>query len=119
MLIHHGDIHHIFPKNFLKKKGYTRGMYNQVANYVYLQQEVNIKVGDKAPIDYIGKVFEQIDSGKALYGAILSNEELQNNLEMNCMPTNLDAYEFSNYDEFLEQRRRAMAKKIQCYYDSL
>ena len=119
MLIHHGDIHHIFPKNFLKKKGYTRGMYNQVANYVYLQQEVNIKVGDKAPIDYIGQVFEQIDSGKAVYGAILNTEELQKNLEMNCMPTNLDAYEFSNYEEFLEQRRRAMAKKIQRYYDSL
>ena len=28
-----GDIHHIFPKDYLKKNGYdNRGMYNQVAN---------------------------------------------------------------------------------------
>ncbi|ASD06968.1 hypothetical protein CD797_32410 [Pseudomonas aeruginosa] len=47
MLTHHGDIHHIFPKNFLKQRG-LRSKYNQVANYVYVQQEVNIKIGDTA-----------------------------------------------------------------------
>jgi hypothetical protein len=54
MLIHHADIHHIFPCNFLKKQGLTRGKYNQIANFVYLQQEVNIKIRDRAPVDYSG-----------------------------------------------------------------
>ncbi len=32
MLTHHGDIHHNFPKNFLKQRGLPRSKYNQVAN---------------------------------------------------------------------------------------
>lgn len=40
MLTHHGDIHHIFPKNFLKNRGLARSRYNQVANFVFVQQEV-------------------------------------------------------------------------------
>jgi hypothetical protein len=43
MLTHHGNIHHLFSRNFLKRQGLNRGKYNQVANFVYLQQEVNIR----------------------------------------------------------------------------
>jgi len=45
-----GDVHHIFPRDLLKKKGLKRGQYNQIANYVYTQSEINIKVKDK-PIE--------------------------------------------------------------------
>ena len=38
-----GDIHHLFPRDFLKKNGLDRGKYNQIANYVYMQSEINIK----------------------------------------------------------------------------
>ena len=48
MLEHRGDIHHINPRNYLKKHGHTRRSYNQLANYVYMQQETNIAVGDQA-----------------------------------------------------------------------
>src|SRR5690606_33934700 len=34
-----GDIHHLFPKDYLKKNGMGRGQYNQIANYVYMQSE--------------------------------------------------------------------------------
>ena len=44
-----GDIHHLFPKDYLKKKGLERGKYNQIANYVYMQSEINIKVGNNPP----------------------------------------------------------------------
>lgn len=119
MLTHHGDIHHIFPRNFLKKQGLTRGKYNQIANFVYLQQEVNIKIGDRSPVDYIGKVFEQCKTGDVVYGAITDPEQLNNNLVMNCLPTDLDAYDFSQYEEFLELRRVLMAQKIKTYYQAL
>ncbi|MBG7610740.1 DUF262 domain-containing protein, partial [Polaribacter sp. BAL334] len=34
LILFRGDIHHIFPKNYLKKEGFERGKYNQIANYV-------------------------------------------------------------------------------------
>jgi len=119
MLTHHGDIHHVFPRDFLKKQGLTRGKYNQVANFVYLQQEVNIKIGNKPPADYINTVFTQCESGEPIYGAITDKEQLLENLIINCLPANIKAYQFDNYEVFLEERRKSMANKIKTYYQSL
>lgn len=33
-----------------------RGMYNQIANYVFLQQKINIKISDDAPCIYMQEV---------------------------------------------------------------
>ena len=49
MIEHRGDIHHIFPQQYLKENGVSQSQYNQVANYVYVQQEINIKVGKRSP----------------------------------------------------------------------
>lgn len=119
MLTHHGDIHHIFPRNFLKKQGLTRGKYNQVANFVYVQQEVNIKVADRAPVDYIQTVYKQCEDGNAIYGAITDIETLKENLVMNCLPESIEEYDFANYENFLKQRRQLMAQKMKDYYFSL
>lgn len=119
MLTHHGDIHHVFPRDFLKKQGLTRGKYNQVANFVYLQQEVNIKIGNKPPAEYISTVFSQCEGGEPVYGAIINKEQLLENLEINCLPAGLDAFKFENYEQFLETRRMSMANKIKTYYQSL
>jgi len=116
MLIHHGDIHHVFPKDFLKKMGMTKGRYNQVANYVYLQQEVNIKIGNADPQQYITEVFAQCEKGNAKYGAIVDRAELEANLSLNCLPNDVSAYHPDNYDQFLNERRKLMALKIKSYY---
>ena len=56
-----GDVHHIFPKAYLKKNGVdSKGRYNQVANFTYLDTQVNKAVKDDAPNIYFGKVIEQI-----------------------------------------------------------
>ena len=56
-----GDIHHIFPKNYLQKNGHNnRGEYNQIANFAMLQTEVNIQISDRAPVDYMKSIEEQI-----------------------------------------------------------
>ena len=39
------DVHHLFPRAYLKKYGLTRGQYNQIANYVVAQSEINIAIG--------------------------------------------------------------------------
>ena len=119
MLVHHGDIHHIYPKNFLKKNGMTRVQYNQVANYVYVQQEVNIKIGDMNPSKYMERVIEQCKEGKADLGAISKYDDLKANLQANCLPDNLELYHIDRYEDFLSYRRKAMAQKIKKYYQAL
>ena len=44
-LIGAGDVHHIFPKKYLQQNGLDeRSLYNQVANYTYLDSTVNIAI---------------------------------------------------------------------------
>ena len=62
MLENRGDIHHLFPKNYLTKRGIPQAQYNQIANYVFLQQEINIKIADKAPSEYMQEVYRQCET---------------------------------------------------------
>lgn len=114
-----GDIHHIFPRNYLKKRGLPRGRYNQIANYVYMQQEVNIKVGDKAPDIYFKELENQCNGGELKYGAIDNIKELNKNLISHCIPESIFNMNIDNYEDFLEQRRKLMAQKMKNYYYSL
>lgn len=119
LIQHRGDIHHIFPRNYLKKSGLSRSKYNQIANYVYMQQEVNIQVGSKAPDVYFSEVLEQCHGGALKYGAITELQDLHKNLEQNCIPQSIFTMTIENYDEFLKERRKLMAKKIKEYYHNL
>ena len=119
MIEHKGDIHHIFPKQYLKDNAYTQGMYNQVANYVYVQQEINIKVGKKSPAEYIGKIRQQCEDGNLVYGGIDSLHDFESNLAVNCIPTNIHEMDITHYAEFLSERRTLMARKIKQYYSGL
>jgi len=114
-----GDIHHIFPKNYLQKAGLGRGDYNQIANFVYLQQEVNVKVGAKAPKEYFGEILEQVKKGNVSYGLITDENRLLDNLKQNAIPENVFEMDIDDYEEFLEKRRKLMAEKIEKYYKSL
>jgi len=111
-----GDVHHIFPREYLKKQGYNRGFYNQIANYVMAQSEINIKIGAKAPNIYFQEIIQQCKGGKLKYGGIISVEELQKNMEMHCIPDNIINMDASNYEQFLEERRKLMAMKIKNYF---
>lgn len=119
LLSHRGDIHHIFPRNYLKKNGLERGKYNQIANYVITQQEINIKLGSKSPLEYFTQLFEQVHNGGLKYGGIESESELHDNLALNCIPESAFKGEVDVYETFLEQRRVLMANKIKAYYYSL
>jgi len=119
MITHRGDIHHIFPKNFLKKNGLKRGKYNQIANYVYMQSEINIKVGSKSPKHYFKELLDQCNGSKVRYGNITEKKVLLENMKMNCIPESIFEMELDEYDEFLEQRRKLIAEKIKKYYFSL
>ncbi len=46
-------------------------------------------------------------------------EELEENLRMNCIPLDLDLLTTERYEEFLDRRRRLMAEKVRKYYLAL
>jgi hypothetical protein len=119
IILYKGDIHHIYPKNYLKTNNKTRGDYNQIANYVLMQQEINIAIGAKSPDVYFRQLKDQCVSGKLKYGAIDSWEELQQNLKTHCIPELIYESNIDGYDAFLSERRVLMAEKIRAYYHSL
>jgi len=114
-----GDIHHLFPKDYLKKNGLDRSKYNQIANYVYMQSEINIKVGNKPPKEYFGLVISQLEDNNQQVSGISTNEHLLDNLRMNCVPIEILEMNIDDYTEFLNLRRKLMATKIKEYYQSL
>lgn len=115
-----GDVHHIFPKKYLQNNGLNnRGQYNQIANYVYMQSEINIKIRDKSPKVYFNELIEQCSSGELQYGGINDLEELNDNLKENCIPKEVFNMNIDNYNEFLELRRKLMAEKIREFYYKL
>ena len=119
LLLFRGDVHHVFPKNYLKKMGMSRGSYNQISNYVYMQQDINIQVSDRRPSVYFNEVKAQCQSGITKFGGITSEFELMENLRQNCIPETVFEMDASNFDEFLVERRSLMAQKIRRYYESL
>ena len=119
MLENRGDIHHLFPKNYLTKRGIPQAQYNQIANYVFLQQEINIKIADKAPCEYMQEVYRQCETKEPVYGGIVDKDELAENLRQSCIPAGFECMDISNYPDFLEQRRKLMAQKIKDYYWAL
>ena len=109
------DIHHIFPKNHLLKSGVAENQHNQLANLAVMQREINIAIGDTAPMTYFSQLQSGCRDGVPPYGGIDNSEELQKNLEAHCIPEDV----FDNYDEFLEERRKLIVAKIRDYYFSL
>ncbi len=115
-----GDIHHIFPKDYLQKNGITeKSKYNQIANFTYLDTTTNIAIGNKAPKDYFETVFNQCDTGDIKYGNIHDEQILKDNLKSNCIPENIKTMDANDYEQFLVERRKLMADKIKNYYYSL
>ena len=114
-----GDIHHLFPKDYLKKNGLDRSKYNQIANYVYMQSEINIKVGNKPPMDYFDVIKSQMLNGNQQVSGLSNEQQLAENLKMNCVPTEIQQMSIDDYSEFLTLRRKLMATKIKEYYNSL
>jgi hypothetical protein len=116
LLLNRSDVHHVFPRNYLKKQGLSRGRYNQIANFVLAQSEINIAIGDRAPDVYFHDLAEQCNGGRRKYGGITDLIEIKANLRAHCLPESLLNGAASAYGEFLDQRRQLMAAKLQTYF---
>lgn len=115
-----GDVHHIFPKEYLKQSGITdKSHYNQVGNYAFLDTGVNISIGKSAPNEYFSKALEQCSTGAIKVGTITDTEDFWANLKTNCIPSEVINMTADDYADFLQKRRAMMAAKIRDYYYSL
>lgn len=95
------EYHHIFPRAFLKSKGYDAKEINSVCNFCFLPSDSNKIISDKSPSDYFNNVIP-----KSHFTEILNT---------NLMPLKIDIYNKDDYEEFLEQR----AQIILHFLDSL
>ncbi len=119
LLMNRGDVHHVYPKKHLKTEGFSRGSYNQIANFVLAQSEINIAIGDKSPDRYFHELAEQCHGGKKRYGGITELADMRANLRMHCLPESLLDGVVPPYEDFLEMRRRLMAEKIRTWFSTL
>jgi hypothetical protein len=118
-LIDGGDVHHIFPKEYLKANGFEKSAYNQEANYAFLDTQVNKSIGKKAPYEYFEEARKQCETGEITIVSITNYSQLLENLKTNCVPDDVFGMDYSNYEDFLAERRAMMARKIRDYYYSL
>ena len=119
LLLHQGDHHHIFPRKYLQKLGFSRGRYNQIANFAVTQSEINIAIGDTPPEVYFRELQEQVNGGPKKYGGITDPEDLRRNFEENCIPLSVLNGEVPDYETFVNERRRLMALRIKSWFEKL
>ena len=115
-----GDVHHIFPKQYLIDNGVKdKAKYNQVANFTYLDTPTNIAIWKDEPSKYFTKVWEQVKTSDFFIGNLKTEDAIEKNLSANCIPLEIKNWIYTNYEDFLSQRRILMANKIKNYYYSL
>ena len=56
---------------------------------------------------------------KIAFGNISDSDRLKKNLEENAIPEDIVDMTVENYEQFLAERRRLMAEKIEAYYKNL
>ncbi len=87
------EVHHIFPKSRLYKKGYKRPEVNALANFCFLTKDTNLEISDRFPEEY----FPEVESNHP--GALASQ----------WIPTDRELWKTENYLDFLAARRRLLA----------
>ena len=119
LIVNRGDVHHIYPRNWLKKQGLSRGRYNQIANFVLAQSEINIAIGDRPPQQYVAELAAQCEGGPSRFGGITDLDQLRENFRQNAMPIAMVGGDVPSYDEFLQERRRLMSRRIETWFKGL
>ncbi len=119
MIRRRGDIHHLYPRAYLKRNNYKQTAYNQFANFVYLETPLNIKIGDKEPVVYLQEIIDHLGTDDMRLSGITTMEDLKNNLKECDIPEMILEGTIDNYDEFLKERRKLMAAHIKRYWESL
>jgi hypothetical protein len=103
----------------LKRQGLPRGRYNQIANFVLAQSEINIAIGNKLPEIYFKEIRDQCNGGEPKYGGITDLDEVRENLRRSCLPVEMLEGRIPDYKTFLQERRQLMAGRLRSYFEIL
>ena len=90
-----------------------------MANYTYLDTQVNKAIKDNAPAVYFQTIMNQFDSKIAEIGNIMDIDALNDNIAENALPPEIINMTVNDYDDFLSQRRHLMSRMIEEYYKHL
>lgn len=98
--------HHLFPRAYLSKLGITEHrQVNQIANFAVVEWPDNLKISDKAPMDYAPAL-----------DAALSPQERETMYKWHALPP---LWWELPYEEFLKERRVRMAHLVREAYRQL
>ncbi|MDZ7697756.1 MAG: DUF262 domain-containing protein [Deltaproteobacteria bacterium] len=89
------EVHHVFPKAELYKRGYKKPEVNALANFCFLTKETNLNISNHLPQEYFPKIEEKHP------GALASQ----------WIPTNPELWKIENYYAFLEGRKALLAQE--------
>jgi hypothetical protein len=87
------DVHHVFPKAQLYKRGYQRSDVNAVANFCFLTKQTNIRISAADPAVYLPQI------EKSQPGALKSQ----------WLPSDPALWDLARFQEFLAARRQLLA----------
>jgi hypothetical protein len=94
---HQLQFHHIFPKALLKKSGYSTREIDDIANLAFIGGRANRRISDKPPAAYIPELIAK-DGDQAFTSQ--------------CIPTDLALLTPERYRDFLAERRRLIAERL-------
>lgn len=98
--------HHLFPKAYLAKQDITdTRIVNQIANYALVSWDDNTSISDKAPEEYYPEYASRFQEGK-----------IDRMMYWHALP---DKWYEMDYKDFLDERRKMMAKVIRDGYERL
>lgn len=90
------EVHHIFPKAQLYKRGHNRPEVNALANYCFLTKDCNLIISDRLPEEY----FPEVEAKHP--GALASH----------WIPIDQRLWKIENYLDFLEARKVLLAEEV-------
>ena len=99
---HRLQFHHIFPKAILKGKYSTREA-DDISNLCFISGRTNRQISDKIPIEY--------------FPELINNSGLKT-FEAQCIPITKELLNIGNYKEFLKERRKQIAIRLNDFLES-
>lgn len=93
---HKLQFHHIFPQAFLRGH-YENTQINDISNLAFIGGKTNRRISDKSPAEYLNKLVDE--HGSAMFDA-------------QCVPLEQALLEKDSYADFLSERRKLIALRL-------
>jgi hypothetical protein len=97
------EVHHIFPKAQLYKKGFARSEVNALANFCFLTKDTNLNISDTLPEEYFPRV----------------EEKYPGSLASQWIPSDPQLWKLEHFRDFLETRKELLAAEANRQFEAL